>query len=197
MRLVRTGGVLAATPSSLTTPSSHGAPSLRAPEAAAVHAGVVEPDLDVAIAGDVVVCGGADGDRARARDHRSSRRDDVPASSGCREHVSRARYAGTRRALGRLDRHARRYQLPTARRLRRPGRLRVVDLAGRERGRGVVNTYGPDPWRAPNCPWRRRRRADSNRCTRLCRPLPNLSATAPGAANRSRPPSSLRLARGR
>ena len=24
-----------------------------------------------------------------------------------------------------------------------------------------------------------RRRADSNRCTRLCRPLPNLSATAP------------------
>jgi len=48
-----------------------------------------------------------------------------------------------------LDRHARRYQLPTARRLRRPGRLRVVDLAGRERGRGVMNTYyGPDPWRA-------------------------------------------------
>ena len=27
-----------------------------------------------------------------------------------------------------------------------------------------------------------RRRADSNRCTRLCRPLPNLSATAPRAA---------------
>jgi hypothetical protein len=99
MRLVRTGGVLAATPSSLTTPSSHGAPSLRAPEAAAVHAGVVEPDLDVAIAGDVVVCGGADGERGRARD-RSSNRDDVPASSGCREHVSRAHYAGTRGPSG-------------------------------------------------------------------------------------------------
>ena len=42
-----------------------------------------------------------------------------------------------------------------------------------------------------------RRRADSNRCTRLCRPLPNLSATAPGAANRSRPPHALTLARGR
>ena len=32
----------------------------------------------------------------------------------------------------------------------------------------------------------RRRRADSNRCTRLCRPLPNHSATAPRAAHRSR-----------
>jgi hypothetical protein len=31
-----------------------------------------------------------------------------------------------------------------------------------------------------------RRRADSNRCTRLCRPLPNLSATAPRGQHRSR-----------
>src|SRR3954466_9847588 len=29
--------------------------------------------------------------------------------------------------------------------------------------------------------WEKRRRPDSNWCTRLCRPLPNLSATAPRA----------------
>src|SRR5205823_3178338 len=40
---------------------------------------------------------------------------------------------------------------------------------------------------------RLRRRADSNRCTRLCRPLPNHSATAPGAIVAAfRPPPSHR-----
>ena len=42
----------------------------------------------------------------------------------------------------------------------------------------------------------KRRRADSNRCTRLCRPLPNHSATSPGGSHRS-PDAGCGFARGR
>ena len=44
-----------------------------------------------------------------------------------------------------------------------------------------------DPFGKPASTSGQRRRADSNRCTGLCRPLPNLSATAPGEAHRRRP----------
>ena len=38
-------------------------------------------------------------------------------------------------------------------------------------------------WDSSAGPTAKRRRADSNRCTRLCRPLPNHSATSPGGAS--------------
>ena len=47
----------------------------------------------------------------------------------------------------------------------------VPPVARREPSRGRVSSF---PYRS------KRRRADSNRCTRLCRPLPNHSATSPG-----------------
>ena len=62
----------------------------------------------------------------------------------------------------------------------------VPRVARREPSRGRVSSF---PYRS------KRRRADSNRCTRLCRPLPNHSATSPGGRIVA-PPSRHRFARG-
>ena len=61
----------------------------------------------------------------------------------------------------------------------------VPRVAGREPSRGRVSSF---PYRS------KRRRADSNRCTRLCRPLPNHSATSP-AGRIVAPPSGHHFAR--